>query len=161
VPGKPKTAKLWRDIQRKGGEEYIWSLVRSGLKVREIGERFGVSNHMIYNWINKGGEERRTAYRLARKESADAVADRAGDILDDLADESTKREITSPEVKLAEARAQHDKWLASKADPEMYGETKAPLLQIGELHLSALRQHGAVPALPSEPVELPALPKGD
>lgn len=164
MPGHTKLTALGKVIAAAGGDEVVWSMIRSGLTMREIGKRLGkkiggASPDLVYAWIHKGGDERRAAFRQARKASSDAVADRAGDRLDELAENSEKNPLmlSTASVKLAEARASHDRWLAGAIDSETYGEKKAPMFAVGELHLNALRAHGGVRALP-EPIDVPALP---
>jgi hypothetical protein len=139
------------------GEEYILNRVVAGVPPRTIMQAFGLSREMFYSWIRAGGPERRRLYDEARRLAADAHADLAGEVLEELAERGV---VTSPEVQLANSRSAYLRWLAEVRNRDVYGTkpTGAIQINVGSLHLDALRHAvqtatvlEAVPAAPSLP----------
>jgi hypothetical protein len=96
-------------------------------------------------WINQT-EERKEAVLRARKLKAEKLAEDALDIADN-ADESSNGGVNK-------ARLQVDtrKWMASKLDPDQYGDKQGPAvnISIGDLHLTALKQMNKVEVIDGE-----------
>jgi hypothetical protein len=94
---------------------------------------------MLSFWINHT-DERRDAVLKARKLKAEKLAEEALEIADE-ADETSNSGVNK-------ARLQVDtrKWMASKLDPENYGDTAKTQVNIslGDLHLQALKHMGKV-----------------
>ena len=87
-------------------------------------------------WINRT-EERKQAVLNARRLKAEKLAEDAMEIADG-ADESSSSAVNK-------ARLQVDtrKWLASKLDPEAYGDKSMEVnISVGDLHLQALKHLG-------------------
>lgn len=149
MPGQPKMRKLSRYIESQGGDAYIMDRLAAGESVGKIaksiilpGETKPISRPFLYSWRNKS-EDRRKGWELAMQLSADALAEDAGDILDELAEEY---EPTSAQVSLARSRSEYRRWLASMRDKEKYGEKKGDVnvnvLSLGDAHLEVLRKLG-------------------
>jgi hypothetical protein len=159
--GRPELEALSESVRLAGGEDYMFGRIADGDSVLKIMKDFGLSRAMWYRWLDLEPETRRARYAEAQKLSADAYAETAGDILDVL---SNKDGVTSPEVQLASARAGHRKWLASVRNKDVYGDAKNLLtvnLNVADLHLDALRQHGVMPVLEGVPVvDAQLLPAG-
>src|SRR5690606_24313629 len=90
----------------------------------------------FYAW-KKRNPEREIAWQAALAARASTFAEDGIDILDGLAD----ADPTNEEIRLAEARVAHRKWLASVSDRERYGQqTKVDVnLSVNGLHLTATR----------------------
>lgn len=156
---RPHLAALSAAIEKLGGDEYIFDRVADGEPMRAIAETFGYSRGMIYTWIKAGGPEREAGFRAAREAAAHTLVEDSGEILDAAA----KQVATPADVQLAKARSEHKKWLASMFNRKDYGDETGKIdvnLNIGQLHLDALRAHGRrQPALTGR--DLSALPPGD
>lgn len=160
MAGQPITRQLADRIESDGGDDVILGRVASGEAVKSIAADHGVSYETLRKWIN-ATPERRTAYEQAKSDSADALVEEAGEILDDANTDS------APQVTKAVKRAEHRRWLAAKRDREQYGDDKG-LGQVagdlGALFLGALRQAGSMAEheqIPVAEVELIGEPEGD
>lgn len=122
-------------------EDEIMGLIADGQTIGSLGKRYGVSRRTFYNWINAGGKERRAKIEAAKKEAAESHVDKAEEILL-AADPAT--------IQVAKEQANHFRWKATKLDRDTWGEKPANLnvsLDIGSLHLDALRQAASLPRL--------------
>ncbi len=139
MAGTPIANRLAKRLERDGGIETLCDRVSGAETLTEIAVEYGIHRATLMRWINKV-EERRLAYDRAKAESADTLVEEAGKILDDAPTE------TGPEIQKAKSRAEHRRWLAGKRDREQYGEdAKLAVgvhLDLGDLHLSALRAEG-------------------
>lgn len=146
--------KLCKYIDDRGGETYITDRISAGESVGTIcksiilpGDTQPISRPFLYAWRNKGGDERRKGWALAMQVSADAHAEEAGDILDELA---VEHDPTSAQVALARSRSEYRRWLAKTRDREKYGDDKTAAavsvnLNIADLHIASLRELGQRP----------------
>lgn len=150
--GRPRQVEFNRRIAEKGaveglsGDEWFFLQIAGGRSLSEAMGQFGMSRAWFYTWLKEAPEQRRALYAEAKRMSAEAIADEAGEVLDDLASNPL---ATPTAVALATARSRYKQWLASKRDPEQFGERQAAVnvqLNVGALHLDALRQVGRVPA---------------
>ena len=149
---RPLLDKLGRLVEREwGGDAFILDQVANGVSIRKIAEGielpgYGpISRGMVYDWKKRGGEPRAKAWREAMRLSGHAHAEDAGDILDDLKDTIP----SAPEVNLARSRSNYRTWLAGKRN-DQYAEKQANVqiaLNVGELHLDALRKRGHMDAV--------------
>lgn len=125
------------------GDEAVFKHIAAGKTMNEVGAVFGLDRDTIYKWIHEGGEEREAAWKAAKRRSADALAEEGMKILDE-AEEVTN----SAQATVARSRAEYRKWLAGVRNRDDYGPAAGPAvtlnLGIGELHLDALRQRGAM-----------------
>jgi hypothetical protein len=159
----PILQRLVADIERAGaevgvsGEEFILNRIVAGVSPRAIMSQFGLSREMFYSWLRVGGPERRKLYDDARRLSADAQADLAGEVLEELAERGV---VTSPEVQLANSRSNYLRWLAEVRNRDVYGTKPNGSIQInvGALHLDALR--AAAVAVPVATVVVRERPVG-
>jgi transposase len=150
VAGQPIKRRVFGELDRRG--TWFFDEVRNGRAVTDIAEELGVGRGLVYQWVKAGGPERQAQMREARIDAAHSHVEDAGVILDTLADQ----DMTPPEVRLAEARAGHRRWLAEKFNREDYGQPEqTTVVQIGELYLGALRRHGGATALPAPAAALP------
>jgi hypothetical protein len=128
-------------IAAEGGDEVVFRRVAAGETIASIMESYARDRDCWYTWIRAGGDKRRTRWEEAKKQSADALVDRAGEILDGAADANS-----TAQVMIAKERASHRKWLASVRDRETYGDRNGPAVQVNiqQLHLDALRKLGSM-----------------
>lgn len=135
------------------GEDEVLALIEDGIAVRKIAWHFGVGRSTVYNWINAGGEPRRKRLEEARKRSAEALVDRAEEVLEDKASVETPQHAA-----MARELAKTLLWKAAKLDRATWGEQQQQVnvnLDFGQLHLAALQRAGnmsqqALP--PTEPM---------
>jgi transposase-like protein len=121
LASQPKRAAFAAEIEAAGGDGVILDRLRSGETVKAIADTYGVSRGMIYLWKKMGGESRADAWEEARKDSAEALLEDAGEILDDLAVPGENGEAPDPsnaQVSVARERAGHRRYLAEKFNRE-------------------------------------------
>lgn len=155
MPGRPILKKLLRDIDKAGGDEHIFDQIIAGKTIGAIMAEFEVSRQMFYDWLRAGGDGRKKAYNDAKILSSHALAEEGMEILDRLADpdgDGTGRvtPLETSEVTLARARADYRRYLAAVRNRGEYGKDQEAAVQVnvnvGDLHLDALRHHGSLPA---------------
>lgn len=138
MAGFPMRRALEKKIEDLGGIEFVSAHIAQGMTIGRLAEFIECSRPMLSFWINQT-EERKNAVLAARKLKAEKLAEDALDIADS-ADESSATAVNK-------ARLQVDtrKWMASKLDPEAFGEKQAPQvnISIGDMHLQALKQINA------------------
>lgn len=146
MAGKPITRAMVARITKAGGLDAILDRVAISDSLADIATTFEVSRHTLYRWLRKN-EERWSLYLEAKEVSADALVEEAGTILDDV-----DAGDGAPEVSKAKNRADHRRWLATKRDRGQYGDDAAANVQVnvdlGSLHLEALRKVGHMDQLP-------------
>lgn len=133
-------------IAEHGGGGYVYDRIAAGESIRQIAERIvlpGAAEHisrpMLYRWRNRDPERRRL-WAEAMADSSHALAEDAGDVL-----EQVSADPTSAQVSKAKGIAEHKRWLAAKRNRDDYGDgpqTQINVLTAGDLHLDALRRHG-------------------
>lgn len=108
---------------------YLLSFTENGGRLSQLALQLGVSRFLLQRWI-WGDAERKQSYARARADSSHALVDEGGDLLDS---------ATRDTIAVANARAGWRKWLASKYDPQTYGEGTHGTVVLGDLHLHALQ----------------------
>jgi hypothetical protein len=135
MAGTPIKRALFAKIEQHGGIEFVCAHIAEGMTIGRLAEYLECSRPLLSLWINQT-EERKEAVLRARKLKAEKLAEDALDIADN-ADESSNGGVNK-------ARLQVDtrKWMASKLDPDQYGDKQGPAvnISIGDLHLTALKQ---------------------
>jgi len=158
---RPIQQKLGREIEERGGEEYIFDQIASGVSIGKIAQSFGVSRRLLYRWRDERHAPHRPAmWADALKLSGEAHAE-AG--LDDLDKPGV---LLGTEVQMITQRSKYRQWLAGKRDPQFAEKGIELNFNVGELHLRAVenaKQLGTVEAevLEIEPGDLGALAPGD
>jgi hypothetical protein len=148
MAGQPVLRKLERYIAERGGDQWLFDRLAAGESVGAVAASIILEGHgqisrpFLYTWRNAGGEDRRTGWRLALEESADAHAEIAGEVLEGLPEDPT-----SAQVSLAGRRSAYRQWLAAKRNREVYGDgpqqqVNVNLLSLDDLYRQALQQHG-------------------
>lgn len=140
---------LARKIQEHpDGEDGIFERIADGEPIRTIALTFNVSRPMIYAWIHKT-EEREKKWRAAQKIAAHGFIEDGMQILDQPLEEFDH----SGEPSMRKARAEYRRWLAGQYNRDDFGKEESGAkvnvhLNVGELHLDALRQAGRATPLP-------------
>jgi hypothetical protein len=137
----------WLQAEGRDPERYILDQLASGVSVGKVAAgivlpRHGpISRPFLYQWRDKGGPERKEAWRLAMKASGEAHAELAGDVLD-LPDGFQREELGA-----AKAKSEYHRWMAGLRDKSLVEPQQAAVnlnLSLGSLHLDALRQAGSM-----------------
>jgi len=138
MPGRPLLRAFSEQIESEGGDDVILSRIADGDSVGKIMGDYNLSRNMFYDWVHQSSE-REKMWSRARRLGAEANVEQGQKLLDDL---GSKVLLSNAEVSLANSRANWRKWLASKRDPDTYGDDKTAAvalnLNVGELHLQAL-----------------------
>jgi len=154
VAGRPIMEDVERTlIEKYGGDEWVFDQIAGGRAVGDIAQDLGISRRYLYNWRDQARhkDRRRRLWHEAMKFSAEAHAEKGLSGLTNLHD--GERIPFPAEVTLATSEANYRKWLASRRDPEGFGDKKETLqINIGDLHLQALERQGPPPRLSSTPV---------
>ena len=155
MASRPFLKRLCKQIETLGGEDWVFDQISDGLSIQAIVDQIQMgkgktpSRPQLYRWrdLPQHRAQRRERWSAARVMSADALLEDGGAILDDLA---TSDYLTSPEVSLASSRANYRKEMAKLANPA-YGDKQVDggVINIGELHISALRRAGSPMSLPA------------
>jgi hypothetical protein len=116
-----------------GGEVAILESIASGCTISALCKRLGMAVTTFDRWIDRGGEARRSAYAQARTRAAQSLAEETIDIAD---------AATREDAQVAKLRVDTRRWMASKMNPETYGDKQQPLINIdlGSMALDALRK---------------------
>ena len=133
MASKPLTRQAHAKIAAAGGEAFILSEVSSGRTLKDIAEELGITRPILSAWCN--APARKDAYSHARREAASALIEEGLNIADSVSDPS--------EVPAAKLRSDFRRWMASRLNPDSWGEQqRAPnvAIQINGLHLESLRQ---------------------
>jgi transcriptional regulator with XRE-family HTH domain len=118
-------------IEKAGGEDYVFSRVGNGETLTAIAKDLGVSRPLLSEWVNSA--PRRDGYTLAKRLAASALAEQGLNIVDAASDPT--------EVPAAKLQSDYRRWMASRLSSE-WAEQRSPAIaiQINGLHLDALRQ---------------------
>jgi hypothetical protein len=131
-------------------EEFL-RLVAEATPMGKIAEHFGVHRVSLFRWL-KADEERHRQYEAAKEASAEALVDRASDLIE------TAEPETTAEVSWAKEKVGYWKWLAGKRSAE-YDDRRAHLnvegnFDFGLSYLAALRELGSSDNYPTQPGQI-------
>lgn len=151
MAGKPKFVEFCARIEREGGDDVILDRIAAGERITAIAASYGFkSPRVLYDWRN-ANDERKRAWMLAM---ADAKVEAAEQVLIDAKEKADNGGISSQSARISAEMANQYRWLASKLNRELYGDTPRVQvnnnLSIAELHLDALRKASQPKALPTE-----------
>ncbi len=152
MAGRPVLNALASQIEDAGGDEVIFSRIRAGDFLTEIAKDWDVSRQLMYDWIRMT-PERQKEYKAAKRDGADGLVESA---YEDLENAST---ISSQHLRRDQAKSDFKKWLASKRNRDEYGDTPAQTnvnLNLGLVHLQALREGGRVETVEYEEIPVDA-----
>jgi transposase-like protein len=152
MAGRPKQRA---DMVKLGEhEDAIFEALDEGKTQSAIAAEIGVMRSSLTRWLNANAE-RKAALHEARTLASEGLAEETLEIADAV------KGIDNAEVQSAKLRIETRMKLAAVWNPERYGERQAGLtINVGSLHLDALRQAQA--ALPAVEVAhaIPALAEG-
>lgn len=141
------------------GEEQIFQWLEDGKYLRDLAKKLKCNHGDLYRWLAEGelGQDGKTArqrrWNEAKKIRAAVLLEEARDLLE------TAKPATSAEANLIKTRVNHLQFEAAKLSPDEFGDKQPQQqinLDIGSLHLDALRQYGKLtPSDWEEPVPLP------
>jgi hypothetical protein len=118
----------------EAGEDAIFDAIATGEPLGKIAKKYGLCRDSVYNWIKAGGPAREERWNEAKVRSADALAEQAGEVLDEAVDVTT-----SAGASIARARSDYRRWLAQVRSAEYRDQPAVAVFNLGELHLDALR----------------------
>ncbi len=145
--------------RKPGGIEWLFDQIAAFREIGDIAKELGCTPRALYRFRDED-EDRKAEWSAALRVSGDVSAAEGKEILDKLAGKSKygSARLESAEVALATARARDRMKIAAARNPEAWGERQpAPVvtLNIGSLHLDALKAHGSVSG--TIPVKQPLL----
>ena len=124
MASRPFLQRLARAIVDLGGDDWVFDQIADGRSIKSITDQL------------PGPPDRSQLYRWR--------------------DLAAKEIFSSQEVQLATSRANYKSAMAKMANP-LYGDKQASggqTINIGELHIGALRKHGSPDSLPAPPIGL-------
>lgn len=137
------------EIEREGGDEWVFARIANGDTEGSIARDVGGTRRLLRQW-SKLSPERAAAYREALKESKDAHAELAGEMLKGLlvGQDGAAHDYAPTREQIAAAKevAAWHKWMAESREREQFSKAEAGVtvnVGIADLHLDALRAHGA------------------
>lgn len=159
MAGRPQRSALIAEIDRAGGWQVLLDRWLDGESWSKIARDFKVSRAMLVEvrdldtttMTASDGERKsvRDILSRLRETRAEALAEAAGDVLDDVDTIGTLAGVYSrEEIALAKMRSEYRRWLAGKEDSRYADHGKGGtsiVLNVGSLHLAALRQRTAPP----------------
>lgn len=98
------------------GMEALCTLLRDGESYEAIARRLKMPRSVVWKWVNKD-EERALAAREALTASADAIDEKAEQVLKDIPSDGTKADVAR-----ARELAAHYRWQAKARNPKVYGD---------------------------------------
>lgn len=145
MPGQPMKRQRIARIEAAGGITRICERVAAGEPLSAIAAEYGMGREALSRWIHQD-EERAEQIRAARARAADALAEETLSIADG---------ATAEDVQVAKLRIDTRRWIAGIWSPAVYSpqQRAAVEINIGSLHLDALRQVNAQPIIDVTPVE--------
>lgn len=142
------------------GEEQIFQWLEDGKYLSHLAKKLKCSHGDLYRWLAEGelGRDGKTArqrrWNEAKQIRAAVLLEEARELLE------TAKPESSAESNLIKTRVNHLQFEAAKLSPDEFGDKQPQQqinLDIGSLHLDALRQYGKLtPSDWEEPAALPA-----
>lgn len=155
MAGNPKT-RADLVLLSEQGRDKIEELLEAGRPLEDITKVLNVSRKALYRWLD--APEQAGLLTRTRARAADRLAAETLDIADTVAEDQAA-------IAKAKLRNEARRWVASKWNPQAYGDQKGVNVQINlaDLHLTAVRQaadnvldvtpvrgHDTIDAKPSE-----------
>jgi AraC-like DNA-binding protein len=139
MAGKALKKRLLAEIGDRGGPEYVREYIAGGGTILDLANELGCSRTYLSRHLN-AHEDYRPMIDEARREQADALAEEALQIADNMADADG---ITREQIAVAKERIDVRKWLATVNNPDRYQQNKngpTVTININQLHLDALKK---------------------
>ena len=109
-------------------------LLMAGMPIVRVAKKYNVGTRVFYAWLHDKKEpERWSRYQQARKVAAETLVGETLEIAD-----GVKHPEDVPKAKL---QTQVRQWLASRYDPDTFGDKSGPTVNIslGDMHVQALK----------------------
>lgn len=137
-------------FERLAAGEFVTTLCREYLAEPYADAGKGEpNNYHFYSWLD-AAEGRRDRFDRVRESAADALAEESVRIVDEAREEGV---ASTAEATLAKEQGRARRWIASKLNRLKYGDNPNAgvnvNLDIGQLHLQALREAGSMELAPS------------
>lgn len=142
MAGRALKKRLLAEIEDRGGPEYVREYIATGGTILDLANELGCSRTYLSRHLN-AHDAYAPVIAEARREQADALAEEALQIADNLADVD---EVTREQIAVAKERIDVRKWLATVNNPDRYQQNKGGptvTININQLHLDALKKRNA------------------
>ena len=136
MAGKALKKKILTEVAAKGGVDWLYDEIASGVTVAELARRYGCSRSYISRSLNSVPEYK-VALESAREEAADALVEQGLEMVDSLNESSSTNEIAATREKV-----NFRKFMAGSMNQSKYGTRPQSnvTISIGDMHLDALRK---------------------
>jgi len=136
MAGKALKKKILTEVAAKGGVDWLYDEIASGVTVAELARRYGCSRSYISRSLNSVPEYK-VALESAREEAADALVEQGLEMVDSLNENSSTNEIAATREKV-----NFRKFMAGSMNQAKYGTRPQSnvTISIGDMHLDALRK---------------------
>lgn len=150
MAGRPRTRSMRAEIEAKAKAakleplDYVLGRLEGGEMVYEIADDFGASSNMLRQWCYQQPEGR-AKWQAAMTERSHELVEQGVKIARDL----KGTEVTKEEIQLAKLETDQLNLIAKAHNRPVYGETGPQVnvqVNMGQLHLDALRQTRVMPA---------------
>lgn len=135
------------DRLNEAGDE-VFERIASGEMSRAIAKSYDITWQSVLNWVNSDPELRKK-YEAARRASAELAAEESVRVLE----KANRGGLSTADVAAAKNYSDRLAWIAARRDRVEYGDNPQVqinnnTLNIGDLHLDALRKKGHMSQLP-------------
>lgn len=147
MAGQPVLRSLERFVANRGGDSFVLDQLADGVSVGKVARGIVLEGHgaisrpFLYKWRDQS-EARQQGWALAVKAGAEAHADRAGDVLDEIPEDPSPAQVAR-----AKALSEYSKWRATVQDRERFGGQDSKLrveLDVGQALAGLLRDKGSM-----------------
>lgn len=138
MAGRPKHREFMQRLEAAGGDAWLLERVANGEYISDLAVELQVALPTLSYYLNH--KDRREEYRHARKIAAQTHAETGQRVVDS---------ATVQTAQVARLRSDYRRWLAERLDPDMWdrrADSEGATVNIGTLHLDALRQAPAIAA---------------
>ena len=136
MAGKALKKRILTDVAAKGGADWLFDQIASGVTVAEIARQYGCTRSYVSRALHTVPEYK-AALEGAREEAADALVEQGLEMVDALDGDSSANEISATREKV-----NFRKFMAGSMNQNKYGTRPQNnvTISIGDMHLDALRK---------------------
>lgn len=139
MTGNPIHRMQLASLRDRGVEGEAWILEKyitdPAISVHKLVKLLDVSTNAFYVWL-KEDPERWVRWQEAKKIRAELLAEETTEISDNVKEDPDH-------IAKAHLKIKTRQWLAKVLDPDTFGEKRETVVQIGELHLTAVKEINA------------------
>ena len=148
MTGRPLGNAYESKIASMGGDDFVFGRIEDGATITAVAKEIGCSRGWLSGWWMKG-PGRKERLKEAKRAAAVLIHEDAGEIPEQLKN-LDKADLTPARVAVAKLEYEHVMGRLRAYDPDTYGEKQATVnvLNVGELHLDALRKFGSMALAP-------------